>query len=418
MTETPNKATVLYVDDEQQNLVSFKASFRKLFTVLTANSGEEALSILKKKHDRISVVISDQRMPHMTGVELFEKIRTLYPDITRIVLTGYSDIQDIINAISKGEVYRYITKPWNRDELKVTIDNAVEAHQLRTENKKLFADLKEAYSQLEDEAKHLEVKVAERTKELEQQKSALQANKQKLKKRNEELIALDSEKNHLVGIVAHDLKSPLNQILGLLELMSLDDENLTEEQQEYMGLIRESIHRQQDMITQILDVSALEAKKSNAKIKRVNLGKLLIDITDRFTLTAEKKSIALAQDIDSSDETEAMIDENYIVQIFQNLISNAIKFSPENTTITVSLKQEGEHLTASVKDQGPGLTEEDLDKVFGKFQKLSARPTGGEHSTGLGLSIVKKLVENLDGKVWCESVYGNGASFMVQLPKA
>ncbi len=127
--------TILYVDDEQDNLVSFKAVFRRQYNILIAESAAEALEILSK--EAIGLVISDQRMPKMTGVELFEKIKDLYPDTIRMVLTGYSDMQAIIDAINKGNVYQYISKPWQADELKVIIQNALETHDLRRKNREL-----------------------------------------------------------------------------------------------------------------------------------------------------------------------------------------------------------------------------------------------------------------------------------------
>lgn len=428
MESQPNtKPLVLYVDDEQQNLVSFRAGFRKLYTVLTANNGQDALDLLEEHKEDVAVIISDQRMPKMTGVELFEQVRSLYPDIMRIVLTGYSDVQDIINAISKGEVYRYITKPWSRDELRVTIDNAIEAHNLKIENKRLFSDLKIAYSQLEEDAKLLEKKVAERTQTLEEQKQTLIIQKEELEKsrrdlrrkqrtlqkQNEELVALDSEKNHLIGIVAHDLKSPLNQVEGIIELIKMDKDSLSEEHKEYLSMIQSSINKQQEMILQILDLNAIDSQETNMNLTELNLGELLSEVTDRFTLSAQKKNIDIVQEIEKN-ETFVKADENFVTQIFQNLISNAIKFSPSNKKVYVSTQILEDNIRATVKDEGPGLSESDQKKLFGRFQKLSARPTGGEHSTGLGLSIVKKLTENMGGKVWCESAANEGASFIVE----
>ncbi|OHX65246.1 hybrid sensor histidine kinase/response regulator [Flammeovirga pacifica] len=385
-----DKPTVLYVDDEQQNLVSFRAGFRKVYKVLIANSGDEALEILKEESDNISVVISDQRMPKMTGVELFEQVRGLYPDIMRIVLTGYSDVQDIINAISKGEVYRYITKPWNRDELMVTIDNAIEAYSLKVENRRLFSSLQEANE-------HLEEKVKKRTKALQRQ--------------NEELIELDGEKNHLIGIVAHDLKSPLSQIDGLIELMKFDMETFSSEQKEYVDLIQLSIKKQEELISQILDLNALDSKASNLNLKVHDLSSLVKDAAERFELTAEKKKIKL--EVSVEENQFAKVDETYFGQILQNLISNAVKFSEEDKKIYISIQPDEDSYQVHVKDEGPGLNENDKKKLFGRFQKLSARPTGGEHSTGLGLSIVKKMVEDMEGKVWCESEVDKGADFIV-----
>ncbi|MDX2245178.1 MAG: histidine kinase [Bacteroidia bacterium] len=129
------KPSILYVDDEPQNLVSFKASFRRFYEVFTAQSGEEALQTLRQQ--AVSLIISDQRMPQMTGVELFEKILPEFPDPIRMVMTGYSDMEAIIQAINKGKVYYYITKPWKQPELKLVIDNALEAYRLKVENKGL-----------------------------------------------------------------------------------------------------------------------------------------------------------------------------------------------------------------------------------------------------------------------------------------
>jgi len=131
--------TILYVDDEPQNLVSFKAAFRREYQVLTAQSGDEALSVLKKTE--IQLIVSDQRMPGMTGVEFLEKALPIYPDAIRIVLTGFSDIAAIIDAINKGKVFRYISKPWDETELRMTIENARMLFKLQLNNKKLLSEL-------------------------------------------------------------------------------------------------------------------------------------------------------------------------------------------------------------------------------------------------------------------------------------
>lgn len=129
------KYHILYVDDEQDNLIAFKAVFRRYYKIYLALNGEEALKTLKE--DSIDLVISDQRMPKMTGVELLEKVRNLHPDVIRMVLTGYSDVQAIIDAINKGQVYHYITKPWDVDELRVIMNNALETAKLKQQNRAL-----------------------------------------------------------------------------------------------------------------------------------------------------------------------------------------------------------------------------------------------------------------------------------------
>ncbi len=129
---------ILCVDDEEDNLAVFKSSFRKHYVVLSARSGEEALELLKKHH--VDLIVSDQRMPNMTGVELFERIRDEYPDIIRIILTGYSDMQAVIDAINKGKVYHFATKPWDSDELKIILDHALESYTLKKLNRHLVEE--------------------------------------------------------------------------------------------------------------------------------------------------------------------------------------------------------------------------------------------------------------------------------------
>jgi len=152
---------VLYIDDEKDNLTVFQSAFRRDFRVHLATSGKEGLDIMKKEN--IHLVITDQRMPEMTGIEFLEKILPDYPDCIRMVLTGFSDVEAIIQAINKGRVYRYITKPWNKEELKINLDRALEAYNLKQQNKNLIEDLKEANQNLEQ-------KVIERTKQIELQK--------------------------------------------------------------------------------------------------------------------------------------------------------------------------------------------------------------------------------------------------------
>ncbi len=141
------KPGVLYIDDEEHNLVSFKASFRREMNVYTAISAEEAKQFLDK--DDLKVIISDQRMPAKTGVEFFAELKSSHPEPIRILLTGYSDMQAVVDAINKGEVYRYLTKPWEAQSMKSVIFQAIEIFDLRRENKRLMEELKRVNGQLE-----------------------------------------------------------------------------------------------------------------------------------------------------------------------------------------------------------------------------------------------------------------------------
>jgi DNA-binding NtrC family response regulator len=139
---------VLYVDDEVNNLNSFKASFRRDFEVFTAISAKEGRKILDTTE--IGVIITDHRMPVMTGIEFLESIINIYPDTIRILLTGFADINAVMDAVNRGQVYKYIVKPWQNDELKMYILNAMEIYKLRRENKDMAAKLKIAYAEIEN----------------------------------------------------------------------------------------------------------------------------------------------------------------------------------------------------------------------------------------------------------------------------
>jgi signal transduction histidine kinase len=238
--------------------------------------------------------------------------------------------------------------------------------------------------------------------------------KDEILRKNEELLLLNNEKNALIGIVAHDLKSPLSQISGLLSIVKLTIADLPGDAMEYIGMMEKSAERLSGMIGKILDVEAIESRQLNLVLEKTNLGGILEPITDRYTHAASQKRISIYREVDSS--VSASVDKGYFEQVFENLLSNAIKFSPGDKRVFVKLSRDNGKAICEIRDEGPGLTESDKKMLFGKYQKLSAKPTGNETSTGLGLSIVKKFVEAMNGQIWCESEAGKGASFFVSFP--
>ncbi|MBI4645102.1 MAG: response regulator, partial [Bacteroidia bacterium] len=160
------KKQILYVDDEPENLTVFKSTFRRFYEIFTANSAAEGIEYLAK-YPNITVIITDQRMPKMTGVEFLRVTSEKYPAPSRIIMTGYSDIEVIIEAINSFDIFRYITKPWNKDELKMAIDSGIDVYNLKMENKYLVRNLQKANQELKEYSQSLEEKVRERTKELE-----------------------------------------------------------------------------------------------------------------------------------------------------------------------------------------------------------------------------------------------------------
>jgi signal transduction histidine kinase len=229
----------------------------------------------------------------------------------------------------------------------------------------------------------------------------------------QELKILNKEKNDLISIVAHDLKNPLTSAISVTDTFK-DEEDVSENQKEYLYLIAKCLERMRILIEKILEIKMLESKELDLQIKRTNIKSIVEQVIEELTIQSEKKNIAISKDLrDISIE----VDPNYTFEIIENLISNAIKFSHPGSNITVTISEQENHVEVKITDEGPGLTHEDKEKLFGKFQKLSAKPTGGETSTGLGLSIVKKYVDAMKGNVRCESEQGKGASFIVGFKK-
>lgn len=242
-----------------------------------------------------------------------------------------------------------------------------------------------------------------------------------LKQQNETLIHLNQEKNEFMGIAAHDLKNPLSSILGYAEeIQEAFDELPKAEILEYTGMIQLGAQRMFQLINNLLDVNAIEAGKMNVNLKVVNILPILQSSILYYRKRAHEKSITLQTGniFETSENFPAWVDTATLHQILDNLLSNALKYSPLHKNLYVHLYKTKSNVRCEIQDEGPGLSVEDQQKLFSKFTRLTPRPTQGEHSTGLGLYIVKKLVEAMNGKVWCETELGRGATFIIEFPRA
>ncbi len=256
----------------------------------------------------------------------------------------------------------------------------------------------------------------EQKKQIEAQGKSLTQKSEQLEKRNQHLVTLDQEKNNLIKILAHDLRTPINHVQGLAQVLLMDNETLPEEQKMIIRNISDASVRLNKMITNILDIDALENERIKIFMDAVDISSLLRQVVRSFDKQALKKNISLS--FTSAKEASLIQgDSLFLIQIFENLLSNAIKFSENGKSVETTVSEENDKVIIRVQDQGPGLTEDDLQSLFKKFKQLSARPTGGESSMGLGLSIVKKYVELMKGRVWCESEHGFGATFLIEFTK-
>ncbi|MCH8523031.1 MAG: hypothetical protein LAT52_00615 [Balneolales bacterium] len=274
-------------------------------------------------------------------------------------------------------------------------------------------ELTESNEALKEKSERLE----ERTVEIEKQRNQLLESARELLQKNEQLEKINQEKNSLIGIVAHDLRSPLTSIMSAMEIIRMTPEMSRAEIDELHEMIEGFINKQLALIGRILDHQSLETGEISVNKVKQSIIPVLQNIIVDYQSQAESKKLNIRL-IKPPAISELPLDENVFEQVIANLMSNAIKFSIPDGQITLTVLDTSSEIWVGICDNGPGISDTDKRKLFGKFQKLSAQPTGGEQSTGLGLSIVKKLTEAMNGRVWCESEPGEGATFWVALPKS
>jgi len=380
---------ILCVDDEPTILYGLKEQlldqFGQQYLIEIAENGEEALEVFKElqaDNCDVALVISDCIMPGMPGDELLKYIHQVAPNTLNILLTGQSSTQVLVNAIKHAGLYRYVAKPWQKEDLILTVAEALKAY-------------------LKD-------------RQLEEQNRLLQQQAIQLQEKNLRLLSLDQEKNEFLGIAAHDLKNPLAGILGVAELIQEDIAELSKDELlEYAGKIERAAKQMFGLITNLLDVNKIESGNMKVSLQLTDLLPIVQQLFSEYYIRAATKQIDLKLVYDQN-RYPAIFDCALVYQVLDNLISNAIKYSPLGKPVWVRLYQTEQHVLCEVQNEGLGFSPSDLQKLFHKFNRLSAKPTGGEHSTGLGLFIVKKLIDAMAAQIWCESEPGRGAKFVVK----
>lgn len=237
-----------------------------------------------------------------------------------------------------------------------------------------------------------------------------------LYKKNSELKMLNDQKNKFLGMAAHDLRHPIQAITGFSEVLKRQlSKKLTEEQLEYLGFIENAGDQMLQIVNNFLDAAAIESGTFTIDPHLVKIDEILAFSLRIFRFQAEVKKITLQTEI-PGDLPPVRVDPSMIEQVFNNLISNAIKYSKKETTVTIFATAVESRLIVGIRDQGPGIAAEEQKKLFGAFSKLSNRPQPGEKSTGLGLAIAKKIISLHDGEIWVESAPGKGSTFFCSLP--
>jgi signal transduction histidine kinase len=365
------KHTILCVDDEVDNVEALERLFRKKYNVLKATSGPMALELLDQYPNEITVIITDQRMPLMTGVQMLEKAVEKHPRPIRLLLTGYTDLESVIEAVNKGQISRYLTKPWDPVDLQQTVDQAVERFVLGEELKKKNIELEKALS---------------------------------------ELKTLDQAKSQFMILINHELKTPLTSILNFAGLLA--ETRLDVEQSKYTSRIQQNSDRLRELVDDVLLLMRSETGQLRMQKQDVRLAQTIQDIPQKIQDSLQKKQqkISLQLDVDHLD-----IDPSALKQVVHRILHNATKFGAENSLIEVKSEKVDQSVVISVQNKGSGfnlINVEKLLKPFFQDENVMNHTTG----TGMGLAICQSLLKQIQSELKIENVDGGSrVSFAIPI---
>ena len=377
--------TILIVDDEQDILDSVRDLLRMDFKVVTTTSAAHAIELMKAQE--FQLVMTDQRMPNMTGVEFLKNVRGEYPDAIRLLFTGYADIQAVIDAINQGNVYRYITKPWDPNELASIIREACERFDMIVERRQLL--------------KQLEQKNAE------------------LEKAISDLKAADELKTAFIKVASHELRTPVALLRGLIDVVKRGKADAIKD---WPDRAQRAVGRLSRLVDEVSTQLQCGHFQQLPRQDEVIVAKLLNDVADDVRPFADLRGQQLQVEL-RGDTGVARLDAPKIRDALHHLLLNAIKFTPDGGRITLSAG-EGDPLTIAVSDSGIGIEPSLLPRIFEPFvtQADVSRHSSGEYGfntrgIGLGLSIIRAFCQMHGGSITVQSELNTGSTFTMVLPR-
>lgn len=438
---TDNLTEILIVEDSITQAEQLKNTLEKWgYKVIVAYNGEEALERAKESFP--TLIISDIVMPKLNGFDLCKKIKSdeRLRDIPIVLLTALSDSEDIINGLDAG-ADNFISKPYSEKYLLIRL-NSLLANQSLKKSEKLHLAMEVYFGgkyytinsekrqildllistfdnavqqnkeliKSKNETEALNEQLKEMTVDLIQSNEKLKNEIEYRKKTEKELNKVNSELNNFATIASHDLKEPLRMISSYSRLLEKRyKDKLDESGQEFLHFITDGAARMNSLIEQLLFYSQIGV---NNKFDNISLNKVLDSVLLNLSLLIEENNVK----IEYSDLPTVKADPSQMVQVFQNIISNAIKYSyPDRTPeITIKSEKKDDCWLISIKDNGIGIKEEDYDKVFFIFKRLVNN--SDIKGAGIGLSICKKIIENYGGKIWIESEENKGTTFFFTIP--
>ena len=380
--------TVLVVDDEPDVVKSVQDLLRYDYKVLGATRARDAIKLMQE--NEIAVVMSDQRMPEMSGVEFLGRARADHPEAIRLLFTGYADIRAVIDAINEGNVYRYITKPWDPDELQTVIREAVERYDLLVERKRLIAELEQKNAELE--------------------------------KANAALREADALKTAFIQVTSHELRTPVTLMQGLADLASRV-QDVKPPLSSWLAQMKRATGRVVHLVDQIVAMLAAGQFERPLERSRVDLAGLLNEAAEDVRAFVELRRQRLEKDW-PPELGEIEIDAGKIRDSLNHLLLNAIKFTPDGGSIALSGRRGDDgRVEIAVRDTGVGIDAANLPRLGERFFTgfdVSKHSSGhfeyNRRGLGLGLSIVRSFVEMHGGTLNVSSELGKGTRVTVRLP--
>jgi signal transduction histidine kinase len=337
----------------------------------------------------IPLIIADYIMPEMTGDMLLESIYQKDKYIKTILLTGQASIQGVENAVNKANLYRYISKPWEKDDLTLTVREAIRSYLQEKTIKNQYEELKELNASLEE----------------------------KVKLRTKELQDLNNTKDKFFSIIAHDLKNPFNTLLGFSDLLRSNYNDFDDnKRKEFIDILHITSQNGFSLLENLLEWSRSQTGRIKFEPEKLDLRLLLEEIITMIKSSAIKKNIDITNNI-SNNASSLLADENMVRTILRNLLSNAIKFTPSNGSVEINSQHSEGFIEISVKDSGVGMSEKEKNSLLRIDVNQSKKGTDNEEGTGLGLILCKEFVEKHGGKIWVKSEEGEGSTFTFSIPE-
>ncbi len=366
---------VLVVDDEESVATTIQAILRlDGHDVIAVTSGNEAVRLLNER--RFDVVLTDLRLADMDGIDVLREVQRTAPDTAAIMLTGYASLESAVAALRAG-AYDYLMKPSDVDELRATVNRAVERGLLR--------------------------------------------------RRLLELEEVDRLKTQFLSMASHELRTPLTAVSGFIQVArrriqraAERDDGIDWKQEatraaETLELAQRQSRRLARLVDELLDISRLQLGRAELHRREVDLVAAVRDVVERMRLLTTTHTFDLRTDADTA---LVHVDLDRIDQVFENLISNAVKYSPAGGAITVGIRVTANEAHVAITDQGIGISRDELDRIFNLFYRSPDPRAGHVGGLGLGLYISREIITRHEGRLWAESGGGTGSTFHVRLPLA